>query len=302
MKKKTTINKNQAIQGLLSILPVILILLAIRAYPIFVTLIKSFTNWDGLFKSDFVGINNYIKLFRSEVFWKVLGNTAIALINVPLQVFVGLVVALLLYEKTFMWKFFRSIFYLPQIISTVIIGYMFRILFAYDGPVNFVFNHLLKGLGFKAATVDWLANGPSAMFVVILCLVWLNIGYQGILILGGMSSISPTIFEASRLDGANYWQRMFYIVIPMLVRTLEFSFIMSISWTFSGMFPFIYTITKGGPGYETTTIDYLIYVKAFLSGGQMGQACTIAVILLIIVLAITILQITITNKLDDWSD
>jgi multiple sugar transport system permease protein len=135
----------------LSLLPVIIILAVLRVYPIAVAVAKSFTNWDGLFRSDWVGLANYANFVKGGPFWMVLRNTMILLINVPLQVFIGLVVALLLYEKVKGWRFYRAMIYVPQIISAVIIGFLFKIFFGFNGP----FNMILRGIGLSGLAIEW---------------------------------------------------------------------------------------------------------------------------------------------------
>jgi len=293
-----SLKRRKAIQGILSIIPVVVILLLIRAYPIATAIYKSFTNWNGLSKNDWVGLQNYIDVIFDGPFWELLKNNFILLLNVPIQVIVGLIVAVLLYEEVPGWKFFRSLYYIPQIISAVIIGYLFKIFFGLYGPLNLVF----KNMGLDFLAIDWFGNGSTGLLIIILCLVWFSIGWQAILMLGGMSSISPSIFEAAKIDGANYWQRTFHIVLPMLVRVIEYAVVMSGVWTFTGLFPFIYSLTKGGPGYETTTIDYMIYLKAFVSGNDLGMACSLAVILLIIILALTFIEMKVADRSDDWGE
>ncbi len=295
---RSRLKRKKTYQALLSILPVVLILILVRAYPIGAAFVKSFTNWDGLYKNDWVGFSNYINLIKDGPFWMLLRNNFILLINVPLQVFFGLVVGLLLYEKVKGWRFFRSLYYIPQIISAVIIGYLFRVLFGYEGPVNI----LLKAVGLESLAIEWMGNSASALGVIIFCLVWFSIGWQAIVILGGLSSIPNSVFEAARLDGANFWQRTFKIAVPMLVRVIEYAVIMSGVWTFTGLFPFIYSMTKGGPGYETTTLDYMVYVKSFVTGVDLGEACAIAVVLLVIILLLTLVEMKVANRSDDWSD
>lgn len=285
-------------EGLLSILPVILIIIIIKGYPLMISFLKSFTNWDGMSKNKFIGLSNYVNILSSSEFWSLLKNNIIILMYIPIQLFVGFVVAVLLYEEVMGWKFFRAVFYLPQIISTVVVGYLFAVFFGYEGPINI----LLRLLNLNSIAVEWLGNASTALIIIVLCLVWVNIGWQGILVLGGMSSVSPSIFDAAKIDGANYWQRLFNIIIPMLSRVIEYSCIVSVIWTFTGLFPFIYTLTNGGPGYETTTIDYMIYLKAFVTGSQLGYASAISVIMLIIVLVFTKVQMTFADRASDWSE
>lgn len=295
--RKNSKEQFNAARCFLCIMPVIIMLLIFRAYPILEVITKSFTNWDGLFMQDFIGINNYRILFTSGYFWTAVKNCLIILINVPIQLFIGLIVAMLLHEKVFGWRFFRALFYLPQIVSAVIVGYLFKIFFSYDGPVNYV----LKLMG-KAEAVDWLGERPAALLVIIIALVWINIGWQSVLFLGGLTSIPESLLEAARLDGANFMQRTFLVILPMLGRVTEYSCIMSVSWTFSGLFPIIFSITKGGPGYDTATIDYLIYQKAFAESSSLGQACALAVILLFLVAVITVVQRKLSDRLNEWGD
>ena len=283
-------------EEVLSILPVIIVLIFIRFYPMVMALYRSFTNWNGLYRSDWIGLGNYKVIFTNSPFWTLLRNSMVLLLSVPLQLMIGIFVAVLLYEEVKGWRFFRTIIYLPQIIAAVTIGYLFRVAFSLDGPINLVLRNF--GLNFLAG--EWLGNTATALGVLVFCLTWFSIGWQAIVILGGMSKISPEVFEAAKMDGANYLQRTFYIVIPMISRTIEYAVIMSMVWTLTSVFAFIYSITAGGPGYETSTIDYMIYTKFYQSGAPYGFASALAVILLIIILVITVAEIRYTNRVSDW--
>ena len=117
MKLSNRLQKREAAEAALSIFPVVLILLLIKAYPIYVTLTKSFTNWDGLYRSKFIGLRNYVILFKSDEFWMMLRNNVVFLFHIPILLILGFIFAVLLYEKVFAWKVFRSISYFPQILS-----------------------------------------------------------------------------------------------------------------------------------------------------------------------------------------
>lgn len=296
MGKKSRYTKITARQGWLSVLPVLTVILLIRGYPLIVGLLKSFTNWNGMSRSDFVGLANYINILKDPEFWELLKNNIVFMLFIPIQLIVGIVVAVLFYEETAGWKFFRNVFYLPQIISSVVIGYLFSVFFSYRGPVNKILN--VFGINSR----EWLGEKWSAIVIIIICLVWVNIGWQAMLGLGGMGSISPAVFEAARMDGAGYWQRLFKITIPMLGRTIEYSCVMSIIWVLTGLFPFIFSMTKGGPGYDTTTIDYMIYLKSFGSSSEMGYACALSMILLVIVTILTALQMKLSDRANEWED
>jgi ABC-type sugar transport system permease subunit len=294
--KRSRIRRREII---LSLLPIVIILLVFRVYPIVTALAKSFTNWDGLYRNDWVGLKNYVNFVTDGPFWMILRNTLILLINVPLQVFVGIVIALLLYEQIPGWRIYRAVIYTPQIISAVIIGFLFKVFFGLEGP----FNALLKVIGLGSLAIEWFGNSYTALGVIVFSVVWFSIGWQAIVILGGLSAIPPSVFEAAIIDGANYWQRAFRIVIPMLVRVLEFSIIASGVWTLTQLFPFLFSMTKGGPGYETSTLDYMIYLKSFGTGfgRDYGTATAVAMMLLVLVLVLTMIEMRLANRADDWA-
>lgn len=285
-------------QGWLSVLPALIIILAVRGYPLVFGFLKSFTDWTGIGPGEYIGLSNYQHILTGNEFWILLRNTLIFLTFIPIQLVLGLLVAVLLYEEVFGWKFFRVVFYMPQIISALIIGYLFAVFFGYSGPVNL----MLTRLGLGALKTEWLGNTASAVAIIIFCLVWINIGWQAMLGLGGLSAVSPSVFEAAEIDGAGFWRRFFSVTLPMLGRTVEYSCVISVIWVFTGIFPYIFSMTKGGPGYDTTTIDYMIYLKSFGAATNPGYASALAMILLVIVLGFTVVQMRLSDRANDWGE
>ncbi|GHU65661.1 sugar ABC transporter permease [Spirochaetia bacterium] len=293
--KEKSLHHAERMQGYLSVLPVIVLELVVLAYPLFIVITKSFTNWNGLYQSDFVGFRNFVRYFADPDFWLLLQNSFILLLCIPLQALAGLIIAMILYEKMRFWKLFRFVYYLPSIISMVTVGYLFKVFFSYTGPIN----RILNVLGLEQYALEWLGMRWSAILVVLFCLVWSSIGWQVLVLFGGLSAIPTSIFEAAIMDGAGYWRRLFKIVLPLLVRTMEYSFISCMIWLFTGIFPLIHTLTGGGPALGTTTIDYMIYTRGFNSS-RLGQASALSVVLLVIILGITKLQMVMANKIDNW--
>lgn len=291
MKKRT-----ESIQGWLCVLPVLAVILVIRGYPIVDTVVKSFTKWDGFSTPQFIGLSNYLYILKNREFQVSLVNNLVFLLHIPVKILLSMIFALAIYEAVPGHKLYRNLSYVPQVISPTIIGYLFCILFGFNGPIN----EVLRGAGLESLALDWMGSRWSAVAVIFIVLTWHGIGYLALLILGGLASIPDSVFEAARLDGANYWQRLVYVVMPLLARTLEFILIMNITWVFTGLFPFIFAMTRGGPGYDTSTIDYVIYNKAFVTGTQMGLASAMAVILVAIVLTVTVLQLRASDKREDW--
>lgn len=298
MKQTSKYSRVLARQGWLSVLPVLCFILVVRGYPLLVGIAKSFTDWNGMSQSNFVGLKNYVDILTDPTFWELLGNNILFLLFIPIQLFIGMIVAVLFYEETFGWKFFRNVFYLPQIISSVVIGFLFSVFFSYRGPIN----SILEAVGLESLQREWFGEKWMAIVIILVCLVWVNIGWQAMLGLGGLSGIQSSVFEAAKIDGAGYWQRLFKITLPLLGRTMEYSCIMSVIWVLTGLFPFIFSMTGGGPGYDTTTIDYMIYLKSFGSSSEMGYACAMSVILLIIVTGLTVIQMKASDRANDWSE
>jgi multiple sugar transport system permease protein len=290
---RSRMSREHHIQGYLSLIPVLVAVLLVKAYPTIVTIVKSFTNWDGLFKNDWVGLSNYVSVFQSSFFWTMLRNSLLMLLHIPLLLILGFVVSALLYEGVPGWRLFRVLYFIPAFISPIVIGYLFRFAFGFRGPVN----GMLRAVGLNFLAVEWLGTGYSGIFVLIISFVWQSLGWQTLLILSGMASISPSVLESCTLEGAGYWRRLFRIIVPMLKNVVVYSTMMGFIWVFAGgIFPFIYATTGGGPGYETTTIDYMIYLKTFVEGNKMGVSCALAVMLLVFILTLSRFQLRILES------
>ena len=262
---------------LLFTFPAILFLIVFMGYPIIFSVVVSFTKYDGINPAVFVGLKNYIDAFTSKEFLEVFRNNLyLTLIGLPLSTFVPLFVAVILFDGVRFDKVFKVIFLLPSIFSVVIVGTIFRAFFSYDGPVNLI----LQALGMEP--VDWLANGVTSIPIIVLAMVWAGFGVNMLIILAGMASIPVEIYESAMLDGISWLQKVFYITIPLIWDVLEFVVVMNIVSLFSSMFGYIYTMTDGGPGYKSSVLEYLLYVKGFRLN-NIGYACCIAAVLFVLV-------------------
>lgn len=268
--------------GTLAVLPSFIVVAGFMAFPIIFVLFISLTKTNGL-TFDWIWFENYISLFTDPVVHEVFLNNFKFLISVPLVIFVALVSAILLFEQFKGWKFFRVIFFLPSVLSVVVIGLIFKNAFGYYGSVN-----QFLGL-FGNEPKQFFINSNYSIFIIILALVWSGFGYQSLLLLAGLTSINPAVFEAAAIDGAGWWRRLWSITLPNIRRVLGFVFIINFIYTFSSLFGFIFVITAGGPLYETTTIDYLVYLRAF-SSSNLGSGAALAVVLFLFIGVLTLLQ------------
>lgn len=281
-------------QRFLFTLPVIAFILIFLVYPIIYSFIISMTRFDGITGPVFSGLRNYSELFTSNEFRRVaFNNLYFAVLGIPLSVILPLVVAVLMFEEIKGHKFFKVSFLLPSALSVVIVGIMFRTFFAYDGPVNKILS--LVGLG--GIDIDWLASGNTSIPVITMALVWATFGVNAIIFLAGMSMIPQDVYESTELDGFNWFQKTVYITIPMIINIFEFVTVTCLINVFSSMFGYVYTITSGGPGYESTVLEFLIFIKGFRLN-NLGYASAVSVILFILMLLLTWLIMKLFKE--DW--
>jgi len=268
--------------GTLAVLPSFIIVAGFMAFPIVFVLFISLTKTNGL-TFEWLWFKNYLELFADPIVHEVFLNNFKFVISVPLVIFTALVSAILLFDQFKGWKFFRVIFFLPSVLSVVVIGLIFRNAFGYYGSVN-----QFLGL-FGNEPKQFFINSNYSIFIIILALVWSGFGYQSLLLLAGLTSINPAVFEAAAIDGAGWWRRLWSITLPNIRRVLGFVFIINFIYTFSSLFGFIFVITAGGPLYETTTIDYLVYLRAF-SSSNLGSGAALAVVLYFFIGLLTLWQ------------
>ncbi|BDI24029.1 carbohydrate ABC transporter permease [Herbiconiux sp. L3-i23] len=283
--------RREKLIGLAAVAPAIVLVLGFMVYPVAYAVWISFNKTNGV-RFDFVGLDNYTKLLADPLLHKVFLTNLIFLISVPLVILAALVCSVLLYERIRGWRLFRVLFFVPNVLSTAVIGLMFKSLFSYRGPINAVLQQ------FGIPPVDFFSGAGSAIFVIIIALVWSGFGYQTIILLSGLSSINPEIFEAATVDGAGWWKRLWYITLPNIRGVLALVSILNVLYTFTALFGFIFVMTAGGPGYDTTTLDYLIYTLAF-SSTRLGEGSALAVMVFLLIGTLTAVQLRFFRASED---
>jgi ABC-type sugar transport system permease subunit len=285
------LRRREAVTGILSMAPAFLLVGVAIWYPVAQTFRYSFTDWDGV-RASWVGLDNYIHILSGADFWIPLRNNAIFVLAIPGILILSMVISVLLYEQVHGWKFFRSVYYLPTILSAAVVGMLMRIMFSGRGAVN----TMLESIGLGALTQDWLGSASTAFIVLIFAFYWQTLG-QGVLIfLAGLSAIPGDILEAAQLDGASWWQRLRQVIMPMMVPAIAYFAVVNAIWAFVGVFALVYTVTGGGPGYSTTPLDLMIYQQSF-QFGNMGYASAMSVLLFCLVLAISAVQLRVFDRL-----
>jgi multiple sugar transport system permease protein len=266
-----------------AVAPALVLVVAVMMFPIGSTIYHSFTSWDGA-STRFIGIENFRLLWQDTVMREVLVNSLIFLISVPAILFCSLVAAVLVYEQVLGWRVFRILFFVPGVLSPVVVGALFTTFVLPNGLANEPFR--LLGL----PPVAWLSQAWPARVVVMAALVWTSFGFGMIVILSAMATIDPVLYEAALIDGASWWRRLRSITLPLVSSTLQFLSVINVIYTFTALFSFVFVITGGGPGFATTTIDYYTYVTTF-ENGEFGYGSALAVVLFVIVLILTVAQL-----------
>lgn len=251
--------------------------------PILASFYLSFTEYDILQKPLHVGLNNYMLLFYDPVFWKSLGVTFIyALFTLPLSVIVGITLALLLNQKLKGISVYRTCLYLPTIIPLVASSIVW--LWIFRGDEGGLINYYLSQIYVKGPL--WFSDPNFALIALIIMSLW-STGNSVLIYLAGLQDIPETLYEAASIDSANFFQKLFYITIPMLTPTIFFNLIVGIISVFQYFIP-AYVMTSGGPKYATTFYSLYAYQSAF-EDFKFGYASSMAWILFLIVVFFTFL-------------
>lgn len=278
-------NKKDSFYGFLFVLPAFLGTLIFIVIPIFVSFTLSFTDWDLLNEITFVGLNNYRTIFTQEVFSKILINTLVYAISTTFfAVLIPLFIAEILNTKLRGAEIFKTIYFIPFITPAVVIAIVWGWIF--DPNIGLI-NSLFK------TSLTWLFDTKLAMPVLIFVSVWKLIGYNVVLFLTGFSTINNDLYEASKIDGANYFQTFKNITLPLLKPTIYFVTLVTAISSFQ-VFDLIYVMTSGGPMDSTNVIVYSIYKYAF-EYFDIGKSCALAYILFFIILILAILQKKLTK-------
>lgn len=257
--------------------PTLILFSLVYLGPMVLAIGSSFTKWDGMRAMRFIGVDNYINIFKDSVFHASLRHTLLwALLAVCVHVPFGVIIALVLKRRRKGWRFVRSAFMLPNIISRSALALMF--VFMYKPDVG-ILNALLKAIGLEGLTRNWLVDSKTALFSVTNIWLWYA-AVITLITLAELCSISPEIEEAARIDGATSWQLDWYINLPLMRRAIGTGAIIAVTSVFKE-FECIYMTTNGGPGDSTMTISVMM-VNKIIQSNQYGYANALGIMLLIL--------------------
>lgn len=265
--------------------PSFILLLVFGIIPIFMSLYFSFTKYNVIKPAEWIGFENYARMFTDSYIGASIKNTIIyTFLTVPFQTAISLILAALIADR-FRNRFgsiVKGALFIPVLASSILIGSIWAFLLAPTGLIN----NVLKSFG--SQPVNWLGNKHLALVCVSFVAVWKNVGYFLVIFYAGIMDIPDTLYEAAKIDGANKAQSFFYITIPALRPITYLVVTLGTIWSFQ-VFDLVYTMTGGGPGLSTQTLVLTIYSVGFKSY-EMGYASAISILLLGLVLLISFVQ------------
>ncbi len=287
-KIKRTYNKKWLPYLLVS--PYLIFVIIFVVFPVLFCFFLTFNKWNIISPMKFIGIDNYSRLFHDRLFWKAIGNTLkFLLLHIPLQLIVSLLLAYLLNQKIKAASFFRASFFMPVIVSGVVVTILWQQLLGFDFGL---INKMLMGLG--VAKIGWLVDPDVAIYSIAVMATWKNVGLYVILFLVGLQTVPTQYYEAAKMEGATRWQQFYHITLPMINPTIFMVVILS---TIGGFSLFIepYIMTGGGPLNTTLSAVLYIYKQAF-QYYNMGYSATLGFFYAIMIMTVVILQKKIIEK------
>lgn len=269
------------------IAPALILYVLFIIVPTVSSVYYSFTSWDGISPDvKFIGLANYKEIFTSARFGNALKNTIILTVFISiLENAFALALAVLVDNIRWGKNFFRSAFYIPVLISGIVSGFIWKIMYNYNfGAIN----SILTQIGLGDFRLDWLGNTSLTLIMIGVVLVWKGAGYYMIIYLASLQSVSTDVIEAAEIDGASPWQRFRMITIPLISGAFTINFTLSL---INGLkvFDQINVMTDGGPGFTSETLVYLLYKVGFTEGRQ-GFGTAVGIMLLFIIIILNTIQ------------
>ncbi|MBD2595234.1 sugar ABC transporter permease [Nostoc spongiaeforme FACHB-130] len=299
LTSKNWIFIQQRLTPYLFLLPALVLLGLTVFWPALQAFYLSFTSYEDISQPpQWIGFGNFLRLWKDAVFWKTLENTFLYLVGVvPILVITPLGLAILVNQKLRGVSWFRAAYYTPVVISMVVAGIAWKWLYAENGLLN----QLLKTLGIFPEGIPWLTSPdkilgilPISLASVMAVTMWKGLGYYMVIYLAGLQSIPADVYEAAAIDGSDGIKKHWDITIPLMRPYLALVAVIS-AISATKVFEEVYIMTQGGPLSSSKTIVYYLYEQAF-SNLDISYACTIGLILFLIILCLSVLRLTLNQS------
>ncbi|HUX87191.1 MAG TPA: sugar ABC transporter permease [Chloroflexota bacterium] len=277
--------------GWLFIGPAVIVYVAFVVYPLFYSILLSFYQWAGFQPrwGPFVGLQNYGLLARDPIFWKALTNNILfVVLRTPFEVGIALLLALLLNERFPGRLAFRTLIFVPVVLSLIVVGVVFGRIFE---PTAGVLNTFLRLIGLGSLALPWLGDAGLALPAVTAVSIWKNVGFSMVILLAGLQSTPPDVLDAARVDGAGAVRTALNVTIPILRPVIAITVALSVISSLK-VFDLVYIMTSGGPLYSTEVLTTYLYRVTFVYN-QVGVGSSVAVVLMLLILGISMVQLRV---------
>jgi ABC-type sugar transport system permease subunit len=272
----------------------IVFIVGIFAYPIAMLFLYSVQNvgTSAFMPSSFAGLSNFRYIFSDALFASALLNNLKLFLCVPIMVVLSVIIAALLFDRPRGWKIYRTLLFIPYVLSIPVVGVVFGYIFEYRG----VLNTAIRGLGLNFLARDWLGSPAWAMPTIMFVIVWKELGFGIVLCLARLMSVSEDYFESARVDGARWWRILWHVTIPQLTPAIAFYAVIELINMLSWVFAYIYVMTLGGPMNSTVVSEYYIYQQVFTSN-VIGVGSAAGVVLFGIVSILIVVRVWLGRRL-----
>jgi len=274
--------------------PTLLVLTLVFAYPV-VRLVILSVQRRSKGEMIFAGLANFKSLFKDDVFLEAVGNNLYLLISVPIMVVIALLLAIFLFERIRGWRLYQTTLFLPYLLPIVVVGLIFSYIFQLSG----VLNDFLTILGLERFALDWLGSTKLALPTVMFVVVWKEVGLGVVLFLARLMSVEEELFDAARIDGANWWEMQWYVTVPQLSTVIEFFTVISVITMLSWVFNYVYVMTAGGPGNSTMVTELYVYLQGFRYN-QMNLAAATSILILSVTIILIFIQFRLRERQEGW--
>ena len=262
----------------LFVLPLVLLLTFVFGYPIVRIFEFSFKMVRGI-DGPWIGLRNYELVLSQPLFWESVSHNLLLLLAIPVMVAVSLLISLVLYERIRGWKLYRIVLFLPYILAIPIVAIVLKKMFQFSGPAN----EVLRWMSLDFLALDWIGSSDVALWTVIMVVIWRESALGTILFLARLLSLDESLLEAATLEGATWWQKVRYVILPQMKGVIEFYVVVSVITMLAAVFAYVYMIGggRGGPGTSTWVLELYIF-NALIRTSLPGIASAVSVMLLVV--------------------
>ena len=261
--------------GFWFVLPAFLVYLLFFGVPFVATIWLSFTNWNGVGTPDFNGLENYLRLSGDSAMWAALGNNVIwVIIGTIAPVFIGLIIAVMLWSDARGSMTYRTIYFLPVVLSPVVIGIIWGWIY---NPLFGLLNTGLRAIGLGNLAIGWLGESETALYAVLVTAIWSYLGFCIVVLFAGLQKVDPELVGAARIDGANARQRFRHVIVPQIRPVLTMVIVYTVIGGFN-VFDVVWVMTSGGPNNASEVIATYTYEIAF-RGNEYGYGATLSMVM-----------------------